>query len=190
MRKASMAERVLSLATTPERAAVIVGDLVELGAPVWLNVIRTTVSLMLRDARSSPGTVLWTGSMIFLRQFIAAFLVTVSNIFAFKMLGLRAMPGILIYVAICKLLFATSQFLLGRELRRNARQHALAACLVVVVLNVVVTVVVTSASTYYRGISQRYVLQSVVWSLINWQIPMLMGMLVSKPKQSASTQPR
>ncbi len=188
MRKASMAERVLSLATTPERAAVIVGDLVESGAPVWLNVIRTTVSLMLRDARSSPGTVLWTGSMIFLRQFIASFLLTMSDFFAFGMfgLGLRAKPGILVYFAVCKLLFATSQFLLGRELRRNARQHALAACLVVLVLNVVVTF----ASTYYRGIPQRFVLQSVVWSLINWQIPMLMGMLVSKPKQSASTQPR
>jgi hypothetical protein len=172
LNKLSTAERLLTLATTPERAAVIVGDLVELGAPVWPHVIRTAGSLMVKDLLRSPWRVLLTGGGIFLRQFIGALMVSIANTIAFRIYGLKAMPSLLVYEAICLLCFGWTQYLLGRELRRNAGRHALAACVVLAVLNLSVTLV--------------WNLNMVSLPLVLWQIPIVLGMLLSKPKQPES----
>jgi hypothetical protein len=46
MRNASIAEWILSLATSPERAAATVGDLLEKSSSFWLSVFGTFVSLV------------------------------------------------------------------------------------------------------------------------------------------------
>ena len=58
MRNAQIAEWILSLVTTPERAASTVGDLME-SAPsrgrFWLGVLRTGVSLLWREVAVDPA---------------------------------------------------------------------------------------------------------------------------------------
>jgi hypothetical protein len=59
MRSATAAEWILSLATTPERAASTVGDLIEEAPPrgalwFWSNVLRTASSHIWRDLRAAP----------------------------------------------------------------------------------------------------------------------------------------
>jgi hypothetical protein len=46
MRKAAIAEWILSLVTTPERAASTAGDLLERPSGFWLSVIRTAFPLL------------------------------------------------------------------------------------------------------------------------------------------------
>ena len=55
MRSARIAEGMLSLVTSEERAAAIVGDLVEDGAVgFWLRVVRTASSMLSRDVAADP----------------------------------------------------------------------------------------------------------------------------------------
>jgi hypothetical protein len=59
MRRTDAAEWVLSLLTSPDRAASIAGDLAEQassqgGAWFWLNLLRTTASLAWRDFAEAP----------------------------------------------------------------------------------------------------------------------------------------
>jgi hypothetical protein len=58
MRNAQVAEWILSLVTTPERAASTVGDLME-SAPsrgrFWFGVLRTAVSLLWRELAANPA---------------------------------------------------------------------------------------------------------------------------------------
>ncbi len=66
MRRATVAQLILSLATTPDRAATTVGDLLEESATrgslwFWSSVLGTAGSLCWRDFRSAPLRMLWLG---------------------------------------------------------------------------------------------------------------------------------
>jgi hypothetical protein len=74
MREARIAQLILSLATTPDRAASTVGDLLE-GADTrgslwfWSSVLRTAGSLCWRDFCSAPLRMIWLGFWGFLAAF-------------------------------------------------------------------------------------------------------------------------
>ena len=86
MPNATAAEWVLSLATTPERAASTVGDLMEEAPPrgalwFWSNVLRTASSHIWRDLRAAPlrmlgfafaGLAAWVALVIFFEWFLNA----------------------------------------------------------------------------------------------------------------------
>jgi len=54
MRKAELAELILSLATSQDRAATIVGDLLEQDDWFWISVLRTAVAQMWLQFRTAP----------------------------------------------------------------------------------------------------------------------------------------
>lgn len=61
MRNAQIAEWILSLVTTPERAAATVGDLLENASELgtfWLGVLRTAVSLLWREFAEDPANLM------------------------------------------------------------------------------------------------------------------------------------
>jgi hypothetical protein len=62
MPRARLAERILSLVVTPDRAASIVGDLVEAspaGRTLWTSVARIGISLLWKDVCARPGRMLY-----------------------------------------------------------------------------------------------------------------------------------
>jgi hypothetical protein len=69
MRKAAIAEWILSLATTPERAASTVGDLLERPSGFWLSVLRTFASLILDALISSPARIIGWVALTTLAQY-------------------------------------------------------------------------------------------------------------------------
>src|SRR6202451_2497320 len=81
-----LAERMLSLVVTPDRAASIVGDLVEASPggrtpriSMWISVARIGISLLWKDVSASPGRTLYLATagafmnVSFLAPFGAAF---------------------------------------------------------------------------------------------------------------------
>jgi hypothetical protein len=64
MRKATIAEWILSLTVAPERAATTVGDLLEAGSdrgPLWFwsSILRTAFFHAMDDFFASPALMLW-----------------------------------------------------------------------------------------------------------------------------------
>ena len=70
MRKALIAEWILSLATTPERAAATVGDLLERPSGFRLSVLRTFASLVIDGLAASPLRVAGLALVGFVAQYI------------------------------------------------------------------------------------------------------------------------
>ena len=66
MRRAGLAQWILSLATTPDRSATTVGDVLEQSSTLgilwfWSSVVRTACSLCWRDLCSAPRRLAWLG---------------------------------------------------------------------------------------------------------------------------------
>jgi hypothetical protein len=182
MRKVSRAERILSLATTPERASVIVGDLVETGGPLWPNVIRTACSLMWRDAVRSPWRVLLTASGFFVLQFITHRFAGVAMYFAFRHYLLQPNFNRFFFKALDIGSFGVIQVVLGLGLRQYASRSGLAVFMLVAALELVyIGGVYLSLTTFSLGLILSWALLQVIL----WQIPILLGMLISKPTQNA-----
>lgn len=59
MCKAAVAEWILSLFVSRERASAVVGDLVERRSGVWLTVFRVSVSAVSRDLSDRPGPLIF-----------------------------------------------------------------------------------------------------------------------------------
>jgi hypothetical protein len=86
VRNSNIAQLILSLATTPDRAATTVGDLLEEADTrgslwFWSSVLRTACSLCWRDFFSAPLRMLWLG----LRGFLA---VSFWSVFPLGLVGL------------------------------------------------------------------------------------------------------
>ncbi len=168
----------MSLATTPERAAVIVGDLLELGAPVWPHVLRTAGSLMITHFLQSPGRVLLTGILIFLNQWL---MFAPARLTVLRMFGPSATPGLLIRLVIIEGCCWLAQFQSGRILGRKARHHALAVSALVAVLNLTVGTVWLES---VFGVPAHHFVQAAWIPLLLWQVPMMVGMALSEPRRS------
>jgi hypothetical protein len=134
MRKASVAEWILSLATSPERAGATVGDLLEKSSAFWFSVFGTFVALVVDGLVSSPVRVVGLA----LVGFVAQFLVEI--------------PGNSLAPHEGDVFTTTSRFsdvnmffshmLIGYLFSRVLRERALAACLVLAICDGIVTLMV------------------------------------------------
>ena len=105
MRKAQIAEFILSLFTSPERAASTVGDLIENAAArgvwwFWWDISRTALSLLWTSFRAEPLFMASIGFrgflMVFFLQLLIIFIMTVILVPAFlnRMGGARFLFGV------------------------------------------------------------------------------------------------
>jgi hypothetical protein len=142
MRNIRLAEWILSLVTTPERASSTAGDLVEEGAVrgrvwFWHAVLRTVASHVWRGVTDAPGRVLGVAFAGAILNGAAGFLLAglfgvVFFVVSFFALGAHLNDTFLgILVAI---LFLIISFLTGRVLARWAVGRELAACLAYVIV--------------------------------------------------------
>lgn len=143
MRKADAAERILSLTTTPENTASIVGDLMEqvgLRGTLWFwaSLLRTTTALGWRTFAQVPGQVIWLafyGTVVQTAYFLVVLLplsIGTAGLFIGAMaLGLNA-ERIGLYLVVFEMLFSfvAMSFLYGKWLARKAPQRELAVYVV------------------------------------------------------------
>jgi hypothetical protein len=145
MRRVRFAERLLSKVATPERAASIVGDLVETSpgeTMFWVSVLRIGVSLLWKDVAAHPvrmaglATAGAAMNIIMLAPFGAAWFLL---LIAFGLLGaalhrdmtIAATPMFVVMV-VCAAIPAP--FMTGRWIARRSAGKELAPCLVLSVL--------------------------------------------------------
>jgi hypothetical protein len=74
MRKAAVAEWILSLFVSPERASAVVGDLTERGAGLWFTVLRIAASSISRDLWDGPGPLIFLAVQAIVLDAAAMFL--------------------------------------------------------------------------------------------------------------------
>ena len=145
-----LAERMLSLVITPDRAASIVGDLVEASPggrtpriSVWICVARIGISLLWKDVSASPGRTLYLATagafmnVSFLAPFGAAFfsLAIVLGLLGSTLLHRDvtiAVHPLLACLMICAAIPAP--FMTGRWIARRSQGRELAPCLVLTIL--------------------------------------------------------
>jgi len=92
MHKDRIAEWILGLVTTPERAASTVGDLTESAAHhgglwFWSHVLRTAGAMMWQTFIANPGTFLKVGFLGSLRAYILANLAQLAAVFGFMIIA-------------------------------------------------------------------------------------------------------
>ena len=160
MRNAYIAEWILSLVTTPERAAATVGDLLEDGGGhgvvwFWASVLSTMLALLWRDVLSNPRRMARLAVIGYLYQFLlyAAAVLSIAVVLGIGILVAAALGiidpqhppvfqnwpisglfGVVIYIVV--------QFVVGRWLARRSPGQELAPCMVQVILGYVVAAVV------------------------------------------------
>ena len=170
MRKASLAESILSLATSSERAASVTGDLAERGIGFWPSVLSTALSLVVRDFLNSPLRIAGLTLGVFFAQFVLDALVSILHYLAFVRSAIRSTPGVFAFVLPVFLGLFLTQVLPGRWLSRLDRPHALAACIAVGALNLIV--------------SLAWNFHMVSLPLVFWHIPFLCGLFIARPVNS------
>jgi hypothetical protein len=156
MRKDSIAEWVLSLVSTQERAASTAGDLLEeaefRGVPwFWLSLVRTTASLVWQSWVNAP--VRTAGLAIGACLFELGFMLVAGALVLLGSMAIRGTAqmlwgnalGLMIHTdtaAAAVLWVATSicQFFVGRWLGRHSPGRELAACLAYLVVEKVLNV--------------------------------------------------
>jgi hypothetical protein len=139
MRNAQIAEWILSLVTTPERAASTVGDLMESdgrrGFRFWVAISGTLFCLLWRDFTGEPKRIVSLAA-----SGLAAFVLTVLLCFSVwrvlfgavsLFLGPRYVWG---FRAMWTLIYFVSSFQVGKWLARRASGRELVACLALAIL--------------------------------------------------------
>jgi len=145
-----LAERMLSLVVTPDRAASIVGDLVEASPggrtpriSVWISVARIGISLLWKDVSASPGRTLYLATagafmnVSFLAPFglaffsLAIFLGLLGSTLLHRDVTIAVHP-LLACLMICAAIPAP--FMTGRWIARRSQGRELAPCLVLTIL--------------------------------------------------------
>jgi hypothetical protein len=114
MRNANIAERILSLVTTPDRAAATVGDLIESGAGAPRFWVTVGSQILRRTSKPALGA--------FLAQFVLIFCAG---------FGLRFMTSFILFRWIVELTLLATQLLVGYGIARYGKQRALGICLIV-----------------------------------------------------------
>lgn len=175
MRKTQIAESVLMLVTSRERAAAIAGDLVEESPGrgawwLWWSVLRTAGSLLWRGLGADPlqlaGLAL-RGVLLNFALWLAAF---VSFVAAGALIfGLLQTAGLVhgdsasfprAAEAFFTVVGLAIQFQIGRWMARRAADRALAACVLFVVETTITTAVSTALflawllATFHKGAAE------------------------------------
>lgn len=141
MRSTRVAEWVLAQVTSRERAAAVIGDLLE-KVPArgqlwfWWSVMTTAVALVWRDVAANPMRMLGLGFAGFLLQFALLFLMAVFAFITFLVIGeLTHQVPIRLWAnyptvagVIAWGVMAPIQFSVGRWLARRSPDHELAPC--------------------------------------------------------------
>jgi hypothetical protein len=155
MRKASVAEWVLSLVTEPARAASAVGDLIE-EAPshgpgwFWATVSWTTLSLLARDLKSQPRRLVRLAALGVLMEGVSIVVPALAGIVVAILAELISpgrfsvwvsSPHTAVYAVWGYGITLPIQFQIGRWLARSSPGHELTPCAVMMLLWVVVELV-------------------------------------------------
>jgi len=134
MRKAHIAERILSLFTSRDRAASMAGDLIENArgrSPMrfWADVCRTALSLLWRDFSADPSFLAglaFRGLLVNLSLFIVMLIgiIVCSGLFG---LIVRS-PPLWVFRLWGAIAMCAAQFQTGQWLGRRARGKEMLAC--------------------------------------------------------------
>jgi hypothetical protein len=166
MRKAHIAELILSLFTSRERAASIVGDLIEnaTGGAIWFwsCVFRTALSLLWSDLADEPAFIAglgFRGLLLNLSLNLALFISIVILSVIFGVLvgsGLVSGPaGITLraFWVLGAIAVFTVNFQTGQWIARRARGREMAACIAFVIIQ---TIVLAIGELLFRGMLVTY----------------------------------
>jgi hypothetical protein len=153
MSRGDIAESLLSLITSPERAASTAGDLVQEGATkgkfwFWSRLLRTTGALVLREWADHTlritglafGACLING-LLFVISIVAIFVVGAAALEVTQRLGLDIMADYYVARAGSAWTTVVSQIVIGRWLARRSPGKELAACLAFVCVGAVLSTV-------------------------------------------------
>jgi len=147
VRSLALAEWMLSLVTTPERAAASVGDLLEEGTgsfAFWWSIASTAVSLSLSDLSAAPLSLLGVALYGFVIAVVLSLLLGGLAGLLFAVL-LTAWPGLTVsQLAIVGTTVSwLGSYAAGMLLAQRAKGRELAACVVLLLLQTVATIVLT-----------------------------------------------
>jgi len=145
MPRARLAERMLSLVVTRDRAASMIGDLIEAspaGRASWIAVARIAVSLLWKDVCAQPGRMLYLVTagafmnLVIMSTFGAAFFLIVILLGLFRALLHRDVTIAVDPLFACLVVYAAvpAPFMTGRWIARRSQSKELAPCLVLTVL--------------------------------------------------------
>lgn len=174
MRKDRIAEWLLVLVTSRERAASIVGDMMESAdthgsAWFWTSVLRATASLLWRGFAANPRGMLglaffgWltglllTSVSIFIPVFVGGVLVEIFGI-TVRTFGVAVEAG--------SILATASQFLVGQWIARRAPGRELSAWLALLIMDQFLNVL---PSIVALAFGHRFPMPDwAVWQPLNW----------------------
>lgn len=192
MRSAWLAEWILSLVTSPDRASATIGDLTEsIDASgvfwFWSSVAQTAGSLLWRDLTVNPARMIGLAAMglivelgLFLLYFAALFFVAFIVLFAVALLvpgalsGFQQMPVSSKIARLCgelggSVLVVLVPFMVGRFLARRAPGQEMAACLATTILWAIACTAVEMELT--RSAGARIDFAQTLLGLTVYQIP-------------------
>ena len=133
MRKAQIAEWLLRLFTTPERAVSVVGDLMEAGQRFWLNVAGTVLSLVWSGMTVRPIYTVGLGLQAWAMS-------SALSLFLPWIFSLVLRPDVLTAIVMISLV----QFYTGMWIARRAPGREFAACLVFIIATTILNALVWS----------------------------------------------
>ena len=158
------AESILRLATTPERAATIAGDLAERGVRFRRSVLSTAISLAGRDVLHRPGRLAGLAvAVIFVQILLREMLLWTVPFLLFQVVPDPGVSGLQVSRAV---LFFALQILLGRTVARRFAQYSLAVCFAVSACSVILTIMSGHPLFYSVFYLPAYC----------WQVPFAAGM--------------
>jgi hypothetical protein len=204
MRNARLAEWILSLVTTPERASAAVGDLLEDRAHAgalrfWSAVLITTLSLLWRDMTASPLRMARLAGFGFLLQQLMSlgvaagywvlfgiFKLTWSTLVSFGISttwsGRAGFGGIALVGVFGWVLTMLSQFQVGRVLAKRSPGHELAPCVATTLLGMALPILIVLLSSGRPRFPTGQLVREVVfgpapWWMLITQTPYLLVLL-------------
>jgi hypothetical protein len=198
MRKARIAEWILSLVTTSERAASAVGDLMEDVAGrgalrFWASVSHLAISLLFRDLAANPVRMAGLGALGLLIEvlLIAAVGLSIGILVFAAMLALWGLGldepqqlaswlstapstqpgGLVVYAVMSWALVVLVQFQVGRVLARKSPGRELAPCVAMTILGLALGPVLERVS------GGRLPMDYSILNFTIYQIPFLVSLL-------------
>jgi hypothetical protein len=173
MPKDRIAEWLLVLVTSRERAVSIVGDMMENAVTqgsvwFWSSLLLATASLLWRGFASNPSGLLglaffgWVMGFllaavsIFISVFVGGVLVTISRITG---------PTFDVVAPVGIIVAALSQFLVGRWIARRAPGRELSAWLALLIMDQILNALPSIAAL---ALGPRFPVQGWAWQPLNW----------------------
>jgi hypothetical protein len=204
MRKDAIAESILRLVTTRERAASTVGDFMERrGVPFWWSVLRTATALTWQGMTAEPGQIWGLAFRGFLMSWaiigisLLGWIVVVSACaIVYRLLGLPAhglgigtanmgFPSLCLTVAWVVVLLL-GQFQTGRWVARRAPGRELSAC-VATILSILAfdscINIVTAVATHQNPV---LVLVAGGAAVVIFQSPCFLGAIVVRRRATSA----